>query len=45
MKFAAAGDTPDSCVLDFLYAQLAGACQLGMADTHQQLGSVSRYCQ
>jgi len=34
VKFAAAGDTADSCVLEFLYAQLAGACQLGMADAH-----------
>ena len=33
VKFAASTDAPDSCAVEALYAQLAHACQLGMADT------------
>lgn len=33
VKFAGTDDPTDSCVLEALYARLAGACQLGMSDT------------
>lgn len=34
VKFAASDDAPDSCVLEELYARIAGVCHLGMSDTH-----------
>ena len=33
VKFAGADDAPDSCVVEELYARLARACGLGMADS------------